>query len=185
MPQVIGFAGYKGSGKSTIALEISKICSEDGKTCCIMSLADPIREMCRIFLQDLGFGFQEATILLAAPKLKEEPLPGHPDITPRKLMQTLGTEWGRDCIRSTIWIDINETKIARSNYDMILIDDVRFDNEASMISRQGWVVEIQRDSVVPDLTHSSENIPSPISMVLENNGEPSDTARKIYEALIA
>lgn len=65
--------------------------------------------------------------------------------SPRQLMQTLGTEWGRNCVHPDLWVLLAEREWAihtASRYNRehginLVFTDVRFHNEADMILRQG------------------------------------------------
>lgn len=74
-----------------------------------------------------------------------------PTITPRYLLQTLGTEWGRGLVREDIWLRVGARAIERHaalGHPGIVVSDVRFDNEARLILERGgelWgVSRIQR-----------------------------------------
>ena len=70
------------------------------------------------------------------------------DITPRYILQTIGTECMRDCIHTDFWVACLEKKI-KLNRDYV-ITDVRFPNEIDSIHKMGGkIVEIQR-GVVPE-----------------------------------
>lgn len=63
--------------------------------------------------------------------------------SPRRLLQTLGTEWGRNTIRNDIWITIARRQIEQLAADGVpgcVFSDVRFDNEAEMIRSMGGEV---------------------------------------------
>jgi len=57
---------------------------------------------------------------------------------PRKRLQWLGTEGGRQQIRDSIWIDILLNRIAREPGKSYVIDDVRFGNELDAMSGAGF-----------------------------------------------
>ena len=83
--------------------------------------------------------------------------------TPRKVYQWFGTELCRDNLDKDIWL-----KLVPKNIENLIISDVRFDNEATYITKQlgGVIVEIinnDRDEIIDD--HSSE---SGISEPLKN-----------------
>jgi len=59
---------------------------------------------------------------------------------PRKRLQWLGTEGGRQQVRDTIWIDILLNRIARDPGKRYVIDDVRFSNELDAMSKAGFYV---------------------------------------------
>lgn len=69
------------------------------------------------------------------------------DITPRLMLQIIGTECMRDCIHSDFWVASLEKRI-KSNHDYV-ITDVRFPNEIDSIHNMGGkIVEIQRGTPV-------------------------------------
>ena len=80
--------------------------------------------------------------------------------SPRQLMQTLGTEWGRGCVHPELWI-----LLARGKWDVVnhmgeslVITDVRFANEAKMITDQGGIlIELVRPDAEKVNAHISEN----------------------------
>ena len=79
-------------------------------------------------------------------------------VTPRHLLQTLGTDWARDTIHKDFWVALMErgTRECESN---IVITDLRFDNEAKWVqSRGGIVVEIVRpdQESIATSDHASE-----------------------------
>lgn len=60
-------------------------------------------------------------------------------IKDRKLLQWIGTEWGRNSISSNLWVDLWAAEVKR-NLDLgylVVCDDVRFDNEAEVIKNLG------------------------------------------------
>ena len=69
-------------------------------------------------------------------------------------MQTLGTEWGRETIDQDIWVNSVRrmlTKSFFSEYTPVIIDDLRFENEAKMVREMGGEVwEIDRKNFAPE-----------------------------------
>lgn len=63
-------------------------------------------------------------------------------LTPRKLMQLLGTEAGRMIIHPNIWI--NSTFADYTKDSKWLITDVRFHNEVEVVEREGILIRINR-----------------------------------------
>jgi len=148
--KIIGLAGPKGVGKTTIAKELAR---KIGPSCWsqVFSFADPIRNMARAFgLSD----FQ-----LSDTKEKEKVIEGL-GISPREFMQRIGTDFGRS-ISKDVWIHAMEQRIKGEMcyWDVltVIIDDVRFDNEAEFIRAHGGkVFELGRDDVEYTSEHSSE-----------------------------
>jgi hypothetical protein len=91
--------------------------------------------------------------------LKEAPLDWLGGKSPRYLMQTLGTEWGRNLITADIWANAWAKRVQElldGGFDVV-VDDCRFPNEADTIRRMGGtIVEIVRPGVDGVLPHSSE-----------------------------
>lgn len=81
--------------------------------------------------------------------------------SPRQLMQSLGTEWGRDEVHPDLWVLIaNEAwQVSKARGESLVVSDVRFANEAQWIVDQGGVlIEIVRDNAEPVNAHLSENV---------------------------
>ena len=65
------------------------------------------------------------------------------DITPRLILQLIGTECMRECIHEDFWVACLERRI-KLNHDYV-ITDVRFPNEIDSIHKMGGkIVEVQR-----------------------------------------
>jgi hypothetical protein len=97
--------------------------------------------------------------------------------SPRYMLQTLGTEWGREMINQNIWVILAMERakaLAGSGY--AVITDVRFDNEAEAIEASGgFIVEVVRannTAATPHTTHQSESgiDRKYVSLVIVNNG---------------
>jgi len=79
-----------------------------------------------------------------------------PDCTPRKLYQTLGTEWGRNIIDKNIWLNAWQNKVKATAGD-IVVDDLRFPNEWGAVKViGGTTVRIERQITLSAPAHSSE-----------------------------
>lgn len=92
------------------------------------SFADPIRAML-----NAGFGIDMNDPEWIASK--EDPIPWLADRSPRQLMQTLGTEWGRELVHPDVWLMAATARLRPS--DTMIVSDVRFDNEATWVRAQG------------------------------------------------
>lgn len=78
---------------------------------------------------------------------KEESIPLL-NVSYRHLARTLGTEWGRQLVGETIWLDIMENKIkaCASWPGGICIDDLRFPNELEMLQRNEFkIIQVVRN----------------------------------------
>src|SRR4051812_35641591 len=98
--KIIGITGQARSGKDTLAGALIEIAESGVK----MSFADPLRA----FVSTVT-GVPHAE-LVDGPK-KEAPLTEFGGRSPRQMMQTLGTEWGRDLIHADIWITVARRRL--------------------------------------------------------------------------
>lgn len=133
---LIGLTGKKRAGKDTCANYI-----HSRWPCASLAFADPIRAA-------LVAMFEVNPILFTHQDFKEHPQLALLGQTPRHLMQTLGTEWGRDCVSDTLWIELLGLKLSRlaveGDVELVVVTDVRFPNEADLIRQHGgeiWKIE--------------------------------------------
>lgn len=76
-------------------------------------------------------------------------------ISPRHVMITLGTEWGRNEIDQDIWYNVSMRRA--DNFEYTVFTDGRFQNEIEGATERGaFVIQIDAPGVVPDLSHPSE-----------------------------
>ena len=113
----------------------------------------------------------------------------------RKLLQWIGTEWGRGSISKTLWIDLWRAEVERATAAgrLVVCDDVRFDNEAEVIKRMGGiVVEIQSDRASERINtaagiagHASEAgiRRELVTAIIENNGTLEDLKDSVSSLL--
>lgn len=134
-PLIIGLSGPAGSGKDEAAAiflaELENACLHADQ----MALADPIKEICD-------------TLFMMSPddmntfEGKEKPCEMYPDRTNREMLQKVGTECFRDVISETIWIDILLKRAEYFGYDVVVISDIRFENEAKLVKENGFLIHI-------------------------------------------
>lgn len=109
--------------------------------------------------------------------------------SPRQLLQTLGTEWGREQVNSELWVRKAEhvrqqLGSARFRCAGMVISDVRFPNEAEwLVAAGGILIELRRGSAAGVAAHVSEqhDLSRFVHHVVENNG----TRRDLHERLNA
>ena len=117
-------------------------------------------------------------------------------ITPRLVLQEIGTEVMRKHWHPNIWVDSLEKQITNSTQSVV-ITDVRFPNEADLISRLGgkiiwvrkdplpdWFLQVQAGHITEDIeltVHESERawIGTAIDHIIENTG----TLQELYEKI--
>lgn len=163
---IIGFSGPAGAGKSTAA---EVLVQRHGFT--RLRFAAPLKNMLRAILpgDDINEWIEGA--------LKEtvHPLLG---CTPRHAMQTLGTEWGRQCIGPDLWVNLARENILHCPGDVVF-DDVRFKNEVDLIHEFGGIViEIRPKFITHKMNHISEAGVEADKWVY-NDGSIEDMARKL------
>lgn len=80
------------------------------------------------------------------------------NFTWRHAAQTIGTEWGRNCLEEDFWVKVTMAQLdTNKNY---VFSDVRFDNEAGAIIKQnGIIVELAGRSAELGVSssHTSES----------------------------
>jgi hypothetical protein len=144
MRRIIGLTGPAGAGKDLTASMVPGACR--------IAFADPIYQGLAVML-----GIPEA--VLRDRSEKEKPIVGI-GASPRQLLQTLGTEWGRQMVRQDIWLRVafwRWEQLASGGVSLIVVTDVRFQNEARLIRENGGEVwMIHRPGVEPVAAHSSE-----------------------------
>ena len=114
---------------------------------------------------------------------------GKKDEKGRRLLQLLGTECGRECIGEDVWVNIwtKDYFIHADNYDTIVVDDVRFENEVKTIRMlNGVMVRIdgRSDDLGTNAKHDSENHAHLDHQFLVHNGSTmADYVAAIKEVL--
>lgn len=158
--RIVGLTGWAGSGKSSVAGILV------GKYNFVrLRFAGPIKDMMRC----LGLTDDEID-----GSLKESPCKVLGGRTPRHAMQTLGTEWGRQMISPTLWVDVLKGAVERNAGKSIVIDDVRFNNETIAIRELGGILaRVDRPGVTPG-SHISEQGAFPVELVICNTSTLSD-----------
>ena len=191
IPSIIGITGRAGSGKSLAAnwliLNNAQVVPA--------AFARPLKRMIYELLREaLPKSWPHtAAEYINDPVLKETPIPFLGDITPRRLMQTLGTEWGRHALSDSFWVGLAEAKLEATlgsgfkGTDQprlrAVFDDVRFANEADMIRRRGGVIlRILRpdaEKAAEIAAHTSESMDFEADVTLINDSTPADLHAKL------
>ena len=156
---LIGITGLAGSGKS----EAAAILERRGFT--RISFATPLKRMIAVICDE--------TDKLATPPI----LCGR---TLRYCYQTLGTEWGRMLVGEKLWTNIAMTAADAVGWSVV-IDDVRFGNEAeAIIDNGGFVWRISRPGLVR-MGHASEaGVPDElIAAEIDNSGSIADLEQQL------
>ena len=135
--RLIGIAGPARAGKDTLCSYM--LDNLDG-IWLRSSFADPLKEMLRAIGVDCSDD-------------KKAVVSDDYGVTPRHMMQTLGTEWGRHMIDGDIWVKA----FARLNAGKcVIVPDVRFENEAALVREHGVLIHLVGRGGIEG-NHVSEN----------------------------
>ena len=160
MIRLVALTGAAGSGKSTVAKYLS-----EGRHSHYGSNVPFVRTKFSGTLKKMLMQIPNVTIDMIEGELKEEPQELFGGKTPREVMQTFGTEWGRDSVYSKIWLDSWERSICDLTY--VVVEDLRYLNEAELVKNRGgeiWrikrpdyqcnghISETEMEGIEPDLT---------------------------------
>jgi hypothetical protein len=169
-----------GSGKTTVATYLANHYGYQ-----ITPFAKPLRLMMTALLTSFGVSDREIKFLLSDGK--ETPIleiPGTP--TPRRLMQLLGTDWGRKLVHDRIWVASWEAMAEQ--HEHVVADDCRFPNEYKAIRSMpgGQVWRITRQSAVITSVHASEGQLDTVAVdqELTNDGTAGELFAKV-DAILA
>lgn len=184
---VIGICGKARSGKDTFARMLAdSLGNQYGKSVVILSMAQVMKDMLwpllRVFtpIEQHPVHFVHECLNGG---LKEQEIEGL-GASPRVLMQTLGTEWGRNLISEDLWINAMNRRIAAYAMEdvpwdteeemdevYVIIPDIRYDNEAETLPTT--LVKIVRPNVEEVNTHTSEEgiIEDWIDVIIYNDSD--------------
>jgi hypothetical protein len=174
LPRIIGITGKKFSGKDTLAKYfIDKYGYKR------IAFADVLKDICKTI-----FNFSDDQ--LYGNKKEEEDI--YWKITPRKVLQFIGTELFRNqignilpLIGDKIWIESVRKQILLNENQKYIITDIRFQNELDMVTELGGMtMKIRRDNLVYD-THDSEiNIST---FIVDHEIENNNTIEELHEKI--
>lgn len=175
--KLIAFTGKMGSGKSTAIAELRKLVNYQTAN---VKFAQPLYDIQEFIYKRISGVYQRPESF----------------VKDRTLLQWLGTNWGRDTISDSVWVDIWRHQVdlvttLQTNVEVITCDDLRFNNEALAVkSAGGIVVQITRKDANPDggfgiKKHASEEgiLDSLIDIKLQNDGNMEELSRKLNRIL--
>lgn len=189
-PYLIGiYSSMYGAGKTTFAKllvdELGPIAETD-------SFSAPLKEIAQHIatkqFRVTDFCAENKKLLLSYPdgwpvtQNNGEPL----DL--RRLYQTIGTEWGRECIHQDVWVRLALGRALASRRKYIIYDDMRFANEYDAIKTQhGMTIRVHKQTEEVS-AHASEGALNchGFDEIVENNGsfaEFKENAKKIAEKI--
>lgn len=151
--RIIAFTGKKGHGKSTATNKVREVLEGQGLTVKRINFKDSlvavIKSNCKGILEDLSKHYNMSIDDLFETK---------PQIM-RRLMQFIGTDVYRE-MNNSFWVDSWASKLdpyKRSDV-VIIVDDVRFQNEFDMVKSMGGEVTriVATNKEIPVDEHVSE-----------------------------
>ena len=168
---ILGLVGYKGSGKDVMADYLVQHYSFQK-----MSFAGPLKDVCKKLFDLTDEHFTDR-------RLKEQKLE-YWSLSPREILQKVGTDLFRKHFDSEFWVHQMENKISQllkvHPHTNIICSDVRFQNEADLILKWGGkIVYIDRFENCDDLHESEQVNISTIDFVIDNK----DSLENYYEKI--
>ncbi len=160
--RLVAFTGAAGAGKSTVTRHLVE---RYGYT--LVKFAGPLKDMMR------AIGLTEDEI---EGGMKERPSATLLGNTPRHAMQTLGTEWGRNCIGEDLWISLWRRRVEAvfASGGCAVVDDCRFPNEAAAIRKFGGSIYLLAGRGGIAGNHVSEQGCRDMDAILVNQGTIED-----------
>lgn len=182
MLRFIGFGHRRQMGKDTAANQVSSLLKSICFSVECRAFADPLYRICNILY---GWdGFETKEYYDKNPSMKDVPLI-NVGKTPRELLIDVGTP----AIRMNVWNDTWTEYLAhiypKTVNVLVLVTDVRFPNEFSMIKKYGgYCIEIVR----PGIPISNDVADSALNGVefdykICNDGTPVELGNKVLEVL--
>ena len=147
----------------------------------------------RVECENLGFerhtdGYLRSVVELSEAELLDYKTSGEVHLTPRHAMQALGTEWGRECCKST-WVDLllrRARDLEAAGCPLVVVSDCRFPEEKAAIEKLvGQVVKVTRPGGTVS-THASEHALDGVlfQWELANDGSLEALREKVNQLLV-
>lgn len=178
MNNLVAFCGAAGAGKSTAA---DALVAEGWR---VVSFARPLKAMFLQMLLQAGVDDSTAARMIHG-DLKETPADVLAGRSPRHAMQTLGTEWGRDCMAEDFWtrLAVRQIREIHAAGGRVVVDDCRFPNEAAAVRDLGGSVfeVVGRGGIAGN--HVSEEMEFTADLLVDNSGGPVDLAAALETVL--
>jgi len=175
MQKIIGlYSPAPQSGKSTVAAHLKQ------QGYAVVPFAETLKLMLIPMLESLGYDKHGANYLVHQAK---QVVVQDAGVSVRHMLQTLGTEYGRQCIHPDIWVRCWKGRASR--FDAVVADDVRFPNEAKMIKLLGGEMwRIDRPDAANAFDHASEgslNSYREFDRYITNDGTIEDLISKLQD----
>lgn len=190
---IIGICGLAGSGKDTLA---DMLCEKYGFV--KLSFGSVLKDIVSIIFswdrEKLEGSTMESREWRETPDEWWSKKLEIPDLTPRKVLQQIGTNVFRKHFHKDIWVSVLERKLEM--YPKVVVTDCRFSNEIEMIRKCGGkIVRLQRGELPswydkyffgeieePKNVHPSEYmwIREKFDYEIKNNGDKKEMLKELY-----
>ena len=178
---LIAFCGHAGSGKSEAAAHLMYHHGFER-----VKFAGVLKGMLVFLYEYAGLDPWEIEERMEG-KRKEQPDQFLCGASPRRAMQTLGGEWGRDAINPLLWVSLWKARVSRllTAGINVVVDDVRYQNEADTVRELGGcIIEIVRPGLALDVpSHPSEVMDFDADAAILNATSLMDLRAAVDEAL--
>ena len=177
----VGLCGFKGSGKDTIADNLVK-----NNGFIKYNFANPVKDISKIL-----FNLSEEQLNGS----KKEDIDDRWGLSPRTIMQRLGTEFGQYKIydlfpelkkkieNKKLWLTIFENFLNNNKDKKIVVADVRFKHEIEFLKKHNFnIIKINRDCTKKDL-HISENEIKQCDQYIDFNIDKNSSKRELFNSL--
>ena len=202
-PNLIGISGKMGSGKDTLSIVMNYIADDNAPdsigrwTQDVDDFAYKNKKYSEKLKYMVCFLIGCSRSDLEDREFKEKELGEEWDgLTPRKLLQLLGTEAGRQIIHPNIWVNAlfadhenNKSEWLSATNSKWIVTDVRFPNEANIIKEKGGImIRINRPQYLDNglvirknehLSETSLDEYDKFDYVIENDGTVQDLIDKV------
>lgn len=195
---IIGVCGLIGSGKGTVAdilveeHDYKKLSFADALKDGVAAMFDWPRHLLEGDTEESRVWREEPDLYWSAETRSE--------ITPRLVLQLVGTECMRNGFYDGIWVSLAKRKLVRFPNQNWVIPDTRFPNEINMIQSLGgeiwrvkrgddpdWFTAYRENNIVPTDVHPSEYewARSDFNKIIENEGSLEDLKETIKNRILS
>lgn len=160
-----------------------------------MSMASVLKNMLAPimleFADELNMNLADTRHACLEGKLKDKPLPLI-GVSPREMMQTLGTEWGRGFVHRDLWVVLMLLRIEAmkkygyptANKLYVIIPDIRYDNECQLCDLR-FEVSREGQQEIESSNHASEvGVSHPPNGMIDNSGDLRKLNEEVERALL-
>lgn len=191
MTRIIGLTGPARAGKSIVAQELAM--HNPGKTV-IRGFADMVKLSAAKSLDVTFHGddvgpkavrkwADELKLNMSVQLVDQDGQLVH-SITGRRFLQCFGTEAHRELFGETFWIE--QTDLEAKGFDLLILDDVRFEDEAkAILDRNGEIWRVVRHGRVRGQHRSEQPLPEElITHTIANTGTLGELKRAVKSSYV-